>query len=276
MAQDDGKKKQGTAPESAAADVLVPPVLPAAGPPAVDGPAPDPVGDAERALEEAKRALDDAKDGAKRDDEVAKAKEQYRTEQAHLEADDAVLRAQLSEGKESLAATQQEKAAVNAIKHEYDDDGSELRLAFDQLLGQLAAERGKLDTAKADLDSSKKRFEGIKAQGKGVQAKHREADVLRKEGFDALVKQKRHLAYFLLRHRLQPAIDAEPKPLETAAYNLEIESASKAYGDKTKEVRNFELSIKDLEKKLADAEKALADFVKKRDAQIRERLAALN
>jgi flagellar biosynthesis chaperone FliJ len=268
MPEEDGKTKPAAAvvaePEDQNAAALVAEaVVP-----------PDPVAEAKRKLEKAKNDLADAESAAKRDDEIAKAIAQYKSEQLQLEADEGGLKAQYHEAREELRPTDAERATVRAVKNAAND-------VVDTLDASVATQREALEQARAtlaadtnDLAETKAAYEATKTLGKNVQAKHRIADGLRKDAFDAIARQKRHLAYYLLRHRLEPTIEDAPLPVEVEAYIAEIKRQSRKLGDLSASCRDQEAEIKDKEAKLAADEKALADLRKALDANIRTQLAA--
>lgn len=238
-------------------------------------PAPaDPIGDAKRKLEEAKNALADAEDSAKRGGEIEKAIAQYRSEQLRLEADEEAAKAQLREGLEDLKPSEPEKALVRQV---WDDFKAERKALADSIAtqeGQLKDKRDALAAVKKQLAAAKDGFEALKALGKGVQAKHRDSDALRKEAFDAIARQKRHLAYYLLEYRLEKTINGPPNPIELAEFVEGINLASKSVGELNAENRSLEADIKERETRLAADEKKLADLKKNFDASIRDTLAA--
>lgn len=237
-------------------------------------PPPDPVDEAKRLLEQAKNALADAEAKAKRDGEIDKAIAQYRGEQLHLEADEEAMKAKLQEGFEELKPSDQEKASVKKIRDGLQADQNALAAAIALQRKELEAKRGNLAATKKDLEAARDRFEGLKSLGKGVQAKHRAAEGMRKEAFEAIAKKKRRLAYYLLKHGLDTTIEGEPIPIEVDAYVEAIKQASAAYGEQNAKHRGLEAEVQEREKKLADDEKRLADLQRNFEATIRETLAA--
>jgi predicted nucleic acid-binding Zn-ribbon protein len=233
----------------------------------------DPVRRAEVELERAANKLADAKDKAKRDDEIAKAIEQYRAVQLRLEADQTALGGQLDEGLKNLAPTEGEIDAVKDVREEVREEINDLRNLIQRRSRKLEMEREALARGKLKLAETKDDFEGLKNRGKGVQDKHRVAETLIKEAFDA-IPRKRRLAYYLLAHRLAPTISGEPNPIELADFIKEIHQKSSDYGQQSRRLADLEASIKRREKALTDYEKKLADLKKNREATIRERLAA--
>jgi hypothetical protein len=234
----------------------------------------DPVLRAQRELERAADKLADAKDNAKRNDEIAKAIEQYRAVQLRLEAEQTGLVAQLGEGLEDLAPTQIEKDAVRIVEDEVKQEIDDLRDSIKRRSDRLDDDRTALARGKIALAETKDAFEGLKNRGKGVQDKHRAAEALVKEAFDAIPK-KRRLAYYLLEDQLKPAINRQPHPIEVADFIREIGQKSADYGRLSRRFADLEASIKRREKTLADDDKKLADLRKNREATIRQKLAAL-
>jgi DNA repair exonuclease SbcCD ATPase subunit len=239
-------------------------------------PAPaDPVGDAKRKLEQARNALADAEDTAKRDGEIEKAIAQYRGEQLRLEAEEEGAKAQLREGFEELKPTDREKAVVKQVWDGLKAEEKALKNSVATQGGELKEKREALEAVKKELADAKGDFESLKVLGKGVQAKLRDADTLRKEAFDAIARQKRPLAYYLLEYQLGKTIDGPPNPIEMADYIAAINLASKTSGEKSAAQRDLEANIKERETKLADDEKKLADLQKSFEATIRGKLGAL-
>jgi hypothetical protein len=232
----------------------------------------DPVLEAQRELERATNRLADAKDKVKRDDEIAKAIEKYRAVQLQLEAAESGLKAQRREGLEELAPTEEEKQAVEAARDEVKDEIDDLRDSIARRRERLEDDREALARGKAELAETKDEFEALKNLGKGVQDKHRTAETLRDEAFEAIPKRRR-LAYYLLEHRLGRTVDGEPKPVEMARFDREIRQKSAEYGSESRRLADFEAAIKRREKALADDEKRLAELRKNRDSAIRELLA---
>jgi chromosome segregation ATPase len=234
----------------------------------------DPIQQAERALQEAQDKLADAKDQAKRDDEIAKAIAQYRGEQLHLEAEEGALKAQLTEGLEELNPTDAEKTTVGAVKDSADNEVTTLETSVETHRSALDALRSALETTAGEMADAKAKFDELKARGKNVQAKHRSADGLRKEAFDAIARGKRHLAYYLLNHQLQSKIKEPPPPIEVADYETEIRTQSANVGTLTTKHRDDEATIKAKEKELLADEKKLVDLRKNLGSAIRTDLTA--
>lgn len=234
----------------------------------------DPVRRAEREVIRANNRLADAKDKAKRDNEIEKAIEQYRAVQVHLEADQSALAEQQREGLENLAASDTEKADVRAVRAALREEIHDLEESIERRRKALEEDRGALARGQARLAEVKDEYEGLKTQGKGVQDKHRAAEALRKEAFDA-IGRKRRLAYYLLEYQLGRTIGRPPHPIEPADFIREIKQASDEYGRLSRRLANLEESIKQRAKELADDEKKLADLRKARDATTRERLSVL-
>jgi len=242
--------------------------------PAPPEPAPaDPVAEAKRKLEQAKNALTDAEDKAKRDGEIEKAITQYRGEQLRLEAEEEAAKAQLREGFEELKPTDPEKAWVKQVRDNLKAEKQALEDSVATQSGELKQKRVDLDRLKTDLAKIRGELELLKALGKAVQVKHRAAETLRNEAFDAIDRQKRHLAYYLLEYRLEKTISGEPIPIELAKFIDDIHLASNKFGTLNAAQRDLEADIKEREKKLADDEKKLADLQKNFEATIRDKLA---
>lgn len=233
----------------------------------------DPIQQAERELQEAQGKLADAKDQAKRDEEIAKAIAQYRGEQLLLEAEAGALQAQLAEGLEDLNPTEAEKTTVGSVKNSATDAVETLETAVTTQRQSLDTLRGALATTATELAEAKAEFDALKALGKNVQTKHRTADGLRKEAFDAIAQGKRHLAYYLLRHRLQTTINDEPVPIEVDDYSSQIRDQADNIRTLSTKHRTDEATIKAQAKQLTDLEKALDDRRKSLESTIRGKLA---
>ena len=234
----------------------------------------DPIQQAERELREAQGKLADAKDQAKRDDEITKAIAQYRGEQLLLEAEAGALQAQLTEGMEELKPTDAEKKAVDEVKDSAKKEENTLETSVTKQRKALEALRSALANTTTDLAKAKEKLEALKARGKNVQTKHRTAEGFRKEAFAAIAEGKRHLAYYLLSHRFQAALDEEPHPIEVADYETEIRRKSDRVGALATKLRTDEATIKEKEKKLTADEKKLADLRSNLEATIRSKLAS--